>query len=611
MLFVGRKEFRDNFWRQYNKIQAGSPIVLNYYGAGGIGKSSLINQLVREIDERKKLYASIFGDVYVLRHDFVNGTDVRVLLNRWKNELAEFGCEFPFFETGDFFLSLKLGARNIDKPTMRSQIENNEFMKKIKDGLEKGAIVIDAGLDDLNDFSFEDTPELLEALSVLPGIKTVNALVGLINRTLARNRTEKHLQTNVEVNAELNRRAAMRNPLELDNFLPVLFAQDIRDWSGNRKFIIFLDTFEQLVDEGSGGTRMSAKNSYADDWLFNPTDGLVSLIPNGLWLIAGRDKINRPAVEHFLIEGFSDEDANTFLIDAGVEDPAYRDEIIRLTDGYPLFLEECAKFLRKADDKPPIEVLDKNCRKNVINRLTKNIFEDGTMLSMIQGLCVLGKWTNKSARKLLPNFNANTYKRVKNLPFIRRRRDENGNEAFRFDEPVRQLMLPTIEDDDDLRELIEEINIAVVPPIDASESIEMRRGQKIALSALKNISVALDWTAGFDIKAVVFMLRADGSIVEERNEKVFAVELDKISDDISKIRFALAIEGGQTFAEVSAIELRLVDENRRKEILHFGFGSDLTVETAVVVGEIYRHKGNWKFNAIGAGFKGGLSAVRQ
>ena len=33
------------------------------------------------------------------------------------------------------------------------------------------------------------------------------------------------------------------------------------------------------------------------------------------------------------------------------------------------------------------------------------------------------------------------------------------------------------------------------------------------------------------------------------------------------------------------------------------------IETAIVIGELYRHNGEWKFNAVGAGYQGGLEAL--
>ena len=38
-------------------------------------------------------------------------------------------------------------------------------------------------------------------------------------------------------------------------------------------------------------------------------------------------------------------------------------------------------------------------------------------------------------------------------------------------------------------------------------------------------------------------------------------------------------------------------------------GEDFSIETAVVVGELYRHGSEWKFSAIGSGYQGGLASL--
>jgi tellurium resistance protein TerD len=43
--------------------------------------------------------------------------------------------------------------------------------------------------------------------------------------------------------------------------------------------------------------------------------------------------------------------------------------------------------------------------------------------------------------------------------------------------------------------------------------------------------------------------------------------------------------------------------------MRFDLGEDFSIETAVVVAELYRSNGEWKFNAIGSGFSGGLAAL--
>ena len=65
----------------------------------------------------------------------------------------------------------------------------------------------------------------------------------------------------------------------------------------------------------------------------------------------------------------------------------------------------------------------------------------------------------------------------------------------------------------------------------------------------------------------------------------------------------------QNFGQVSNSFIRIVDESNGSELIRYYLGEDFSIETAVVVGELYRHNGEWKFNAIGSGFQGGLAAL--
>jgi tellurium resistance protein TerD len=62
---------------------------------------------------------------------------------------------------------------------------------------------------------------------------------------------------------------------------------------------------------------------------------------------------------------------------------------------------------------------------------------------------------------------------------------------------------------------------------------------------------------------------------------------------------------------VSNAYIRVVNEVGGAELIRYDLGEDYSVETAVVVGEIYRQGTEWKFNAIGSGFAGGLKALCQ
>ena len=70
-----------------------------------------------------------------------------------------------------------------------------------------------------------------------------------------------------------------------------------------------------------------------------------------------------------------------------------------------------------------------------------------------------------------------------------------------------------------------------------------------------------------------------------------------------------AEERNQNFGQVNNAFVRIYNEQTGEELLRYDLGEDFSVETAAVFGELYKNNGEWKFNAIGSGFYGGLSAL--
>ena len=182
--------------------------------------------------------------------------------------------------------------------------------------------------------------------------------------------------------------------------------------------------------------------------------------------------------------------------------------------------------------------------------------------------------------------------------------------------------------------------------------ISLKKGQKVSLTkgnpGLKNVVVGLGWDTNaydtgsdFDLDAAAFCLTDSGK-VSSQNDFVFfgnlshpsgaithlgdnltgagdgddeqiKIDLSKVPAEITKIAFTVTIYEAearrQNFGQVSNAYIRIVDEVTNTEIIRFDLGEDFSIETAVVVGELYKHNGEWKFNAIGSGFGGGLAAL--
>ena len=97
------------------------------------------------------------------------------------------------------------------------------------------------------------------------------------------------------------------------------------------------------------------------------------------------------------------------------------------------------------------------------------------------------------------------------------------------------------------------------------------------------------------------------------DDEQIKIDLSKIPANITKIAFTVTIYDAearrQNFGQVSNAFVRIFNEVTGEEILRYDLGEDFSIETAVVFGELYKNGDEWKFNAIGSGYQGGLAAL--
>ena len=181
-------------------------------------------------------------------------------------------------------------------------------------------------------------------------------------------------------------------------------------------------------------------------------------------------------------------------------------------------------------------------------------------------------------------------------------------------------------------------------------AISLSKGGNVSLSkeapGLDEIMVGLGWdvraTDGqdFDLDASAFLLKADGKVRADSDfcfynnkdiqgavihqgdnrtgegdgdDEQIKIVLSKIPADIDKVAVAVTIHEGeqrsQSFGQVSNAFIRIVDNKTGAEIVRYDLSEDASVETAMILGEVYRNAGDWKFRAVGQGFKGGLGPL--
>ncbi len=180
--------------------------------------------------------------------------------------------------------------------------------------------------------------------------------------------------------------------------------------------------------------------------------------------------------------------------------------------------------------------------------------------------------------------------------------------------------------------------------------VTLSKGQKVDLTksypGLQNVVVGLGWNvsnldSNFDLDASAFLLNetskvnsdqdfvfynnpsgGNGSIIYSgdnrigsgvRDDEQIRIDLNKVPPHIHRIAFTITIHDAQVkrqnFGQVSDSYVRIFNELTNEELIRFNLGKDFTVETAIVAAELYRHNGEWKFNAIASGFQGGLAAL--
>lgn len=185
-------------------------------------------------------------------------------------------------------------------------------------------------------------------------------------------------------------------------------------------------------------------------------------------------------------------------------------------------------------------------------------------------------------------------------------------------------------------------------------AVNLSKGQRVSLD--KSVTMArigLGWDINgydggqdFDLDACVFLLGANGKVLKDEDfifynnlsarngavvhtgdnrtgagdgdDEAIIIDFSKIPAEIEKIAVTVTIfdaeQKHQNFGQVSNSYVRVLkvdnaDDVNGEEVLRFDLVEEFSIETALVVCEIYRYNGDWKFNAVAAGYQGGLEAL--
>lgn len=184
-------------------------------------------------------------------------------------------------------------------------------------------------------------------------------------------------------------------------------------------------------------------------------------------------------------------------------------------------------------------------------------------------------------------------------------------------------------------------------------SVLLTKGGNVSLSkeepGLAKVLIGLGWDARttdgtqFDLDASAFLLGANGKVAGDAafifynnlqaadgsvehmgdnrtgdgdgDDEEIKIDLPRLPATVEKIAIAVTIHEGesrrQSFGMVSNAFIRVANDATGREIARYDLTEDASVETAMIFGEIYRHAGEWKFRAVGQGYKGGLAPLAR
>ena len=185
-------------------------------------------------------------------------------------------------------------------------------------------------------------------------------------------------------------------------------------------------------------------------------------------------------------------------------------------------------------------------------------------------------------------------------------------------------------------------------------TVNLTKGQRVSLEkvapGLKEVFIGLGWDinatdtgADFDIDASVFMLGSNEKLISDRHfvfynnqtspdpeqsvqqrgdnltgagegdDEIIDVNLQTVPAEVTKMAIAVTIHEAeqrkQNFGQVNNAFVRIVNCENEKEIIRYDLTEDYSIETALIMAELYRKDGEWRMNALGSGYEGGLQAL--
>ena len=185
-------------------------------------------------------------------------------------------------------------------------------------------------------------------------------------------------------------------------------------------------------------------------------------------------------------------------------------------------------------------------------------------------------------------------------------------------------------------------------------AVTLTKVQRVSLEkvapGLSEVFVGLGWDVkatdtgcDFDLDSSVFLLDANGKLISEAHfifynnltspdanksvqhmgdnltgagegdDEVIKIDLKKVPSEIQTIVVTVTIHEAearrQNFGQVQNAFIRVINSQTNQEVIRYDLVEDYSTETAMIMAELYLKDNEWRINAIGSGYQGGLQAL--
>lgn len=175
-------------------------------------------------------------------------------------------------------------------------------------------------------------------------------------------------------------------------------------------------------------------------------------------------------------------------------------------------------------------------------------------------------------------------------------------------------------------------------------AINLQKGQRVSVG-LERVGIGLGWDPNdssghdFDLDASVFLLNDKSKLLSDRHlvfynnlaspdgavkssgddttggnsdgdDETLAIDFTKLDPLVAEIFITVTIHDyerrRQNFGQVRNSFVRIYDLSTNDELCKYELDEDFSVETAIEFGRLYKRGDEWKFEAVGKGYPGGL-----